>query len=182
MNTEQSCSCRITSGCFTWRGGEIGRDGAREYYSGFLLKAIGLLLHTHREKHCRNTGYKVCMSRAAGLNMFLNQSDPGWISADREQLWRSRSIETSRVCVCKWEEIERQRWDEMRRDGASIQLMVLFCLQHISSVRAWNSLLITTPAIHRAVCVSTEAWTLTAHIYTLKSGFISLFNNGLFRP
>lgn len=32
----------------------------------------------------------------------------------------------------------------MRRDGGSIQLMVLLCLLHISFVQAWNSLLNTT--------------------------------------
>ena len=54
-------------------------------------------------------------------------------------------------------ELGRNTEREMRRDRASIQLMVLFCLQHISSVQAGKSLLITTSPIRPVVSVPTEA-------------------------
>lgn len=54
-------------------------------------------------------------------------------------------------------ELRRNTEREMRRDRASIQLMVLFCLQHISAVQAGKSLLITTSPIGPVVSVSSEA-------------------------
>ncbi len=116
------------------------------------------------------------------MNIFVNKPDPGCVSPALCSAGESRqnvvhslkrttltfmfNRSTQRPSLCKF---RRNIKREMRRDGASIQLMVLFCLQHISSVQAWKSLLITTSPIHPVVSVSTEAWTDTADIYWLKS-------------